>query len=97
MANYGFKCWDENGNQTFGPGDRIMRLLGTIDVTANGSMSVPLTAGNTLVVQCLSRYYDDYNPPNVTVSGNTISWSYSAFPTPSGTVKSPATILYWEY
>ncbi len=94
---YGFRLRDANGNEVFGPGERIYRILGTIVVNNNGSVSVPFTPGNTPFVQCLGRYWNDYNPPNVTISGNTLSWSYPPYPGNNGTVRSEATIIYGEY
>ncbi|MGK2911221.1 MAG: hypothetical protein ACSLE1_15680 [Sphingobium sp.] len=94
---HGFRLRDANGAEVFGPSERIFRIVATIVVTANGSTSIPFTAGNTSFVQCLGRYSNDYNPPVVAISGNTVSWSYPAYPGSSGTVRSEATIIIGEY
>lgn len=94
---WGERYRDPAGNVIFDTSWRIGRIFGSVHVTDNGSMNVPQFAEGTPFYVCLGETGNDYNPPNVSVSGTTLQWSYAAFPPPSGTTKSPATILFGAY
>jgi hypothetical protein len=78
------------------------RILGYVDVTASGSMTVPgfaAPSGGTVVP--FARAMGNSPPaastayamiPEVTISGTTLSWTY-----PAAVTAAPATITYGVY
>lgn len=71
----GLQCWDTGGNQTVEITDRLCRIVGMVD-TSGGSGSVNVNGGN---VWAFAAYVwepvDVTDVVNVTISGNTVSWS----------------------
>lgn len=71
----GFQVFDPNGKSILDTADRITRVLGLVDIAgASGSQSnAGLATGSPFwtIVPNGSGW-----PPAVTISGNTISWSY---------------------
>lgn len=87
----GFEVFDANGAQVISVTDRICRVLGTLDVSANGSTANAGLLNGTpwWAVKQISASTTDANYPEITVSGSTLSWVY-----PSWGARVPVTILY---
>jgi hypothetical protein len=77
---FGLECYDESGNPVLKITDRITRYGGQFDTgTSAGSMTIPMLSGGTPWINV-----QDTNPltngltPTVTISGNTVSWSFAS-------------------
>lgn len=75
---HGIEVYNADGSLQFDIGNRLMMTLADVDMgTANGSVTVPdLSLGGALIVVNASTV-----PPNVSVSGNVVSWDYGTTPT----------------
>lgn len=79
----GMQCWDANGNLLVDFTTRLSRMLGSqyIDGTAGSLMDANLAQGEPFAVfqpeQLFNHISGDSPRPNIIISGNTISWSYS--------------------
>jgi hypothetical protein len=77
------QCWDEQGRLTVDFTTRLARVLGfrRLDGTAGSLMDTNLTQGEAFVVfqqeTVFNHISGDTTLPTITVSGNTISWTYS--------------------
>lgn len=72
----GLQCWDENGNLLLDTTSRVGRLIAKINTGgANGSYTVSAEPYGTL--QCVPATNVAF-PPNITVSGLTVSWSFTS-------------------
>lgn len=94
---YGLRVWDAAGNLTLDTSTRLGRVLGFVEVSANGSLTVPEfdqgqgfarvnTTGNDIGPNAQYGW-----PPSVSISGTTLSWSYPS------TTRGPAIIVYGVY
>lgn len=77
----GLQVFKADGTLAMDTNNRIAKVLGTISVSANDSVYVPLLAGNTPFF----FVYANQAPssvtgglPNVSVSSGTIGWNYPA-------------------
>lgn len=90
----GLQVFDGAGNLTLDTKDRLAKVLGTISVSSNGSITVPLLTGNQPFILVYSPNSSLTNTsqsePIVTISGSTITWTYQ-----SGIV--PVEIIYGIY
>lgn len=90
----GLQCFDAQGRLMFSVTDRLARVLGTVNTGAvSGSTTHAGFSGN----QPYFVFFPDYGSsdawwPVVSISGNTLSWSYS---NASGNV--PGFILFGIY
>lgn len=85
----GLQIFDENGTVTLDTNDKVARFHGSVVIgAAAGSVTVnSLTQGNIFyIVMCSSPSF--WDRPDVSVSGNTISWGASSS-------SSSQTILYY--
>jgi len=78
---YGMKCWDSAANLVLDTAGRYCRLVYSNKVTSNGNVTLSALDGKQSV-QWAEAYKADpsapgiaYIAPEVTRSGNTISWS----------------------
>jgi len=97
MAEYGLRIkHPDTGAVLLNITDRITRVLGTLNTgTANGSYSVDSALGTAFFSCLVANSFDAQSAqPDITVSGNTVSWSFdgAGFYT-----KVPVTILYGVY
>lgn len=94
---YGLRVWDASGNLTLDTSTRLGRVLGYVEVTTDGSLTVPGFSTGTAFARVNTTGNSvgpdaEYSwPPNISISNNTLSWSY-----PSST-KGPAVIIYGVY
>lgn len=83
----GLQCWDASGNLTVDLTDRLTQMLGTAVAAAggSGSFTVPETgSGNAIwlvFVPTGATTDNQYTIPQVTISGNTVTWSSLVVPT----------------
>lgn len=74
----GLQVWDANGRLILTTGDSITRVTGTVYVPRgqSGSAFIPANEGRPWF-SVLSVGANGYTRmPKITISGNTISWSY---------------------
>jgi hypothetical protein len=76
----GFECYDASGRLMFSASDRLGRVLGVINLVA-GNASGSLTDSNLLSGDPYAVFFRDgsgsrFVPCAVTVSGQTVSWTY---------------------
>jgi len=89
MATYGLRVRDASGNVLVDISTRILRLVGTVQTgTTNGSITVPDDASGTVFFMLTGQDRSVTNSgyaeiPKVTLSGRTISWTFSGSTTPS--------------
>ena len=77
----GMQVFDGNGSLILDTGNRIAKVLGTVSVSSNGSIYVPLLAGNTPFFFVYANEAPNTvtgGLPNVSFSNGTISWTYPA-------------------
>ncbi|WP_040263652.1 hypothetical protein [Pseudomonas massiliensis] len=77
--SYGLNVWDGNGKLTLGLSDSISRLLGTVQTTKglNGSISADFSKGRPWAQILNTGVTGASVTPQVTISGNTLSWAYT--------------------
>lgn len=76
----GFRVYNADGSIAFDTGNRVFRLLTVADANAvNGSVSVDSNGGEIVAV-AIPNTFADKETPSVSVSGGTVSWSYSSSP-----------------
>lgn len=75
----GFEVFDANGATVISVTDKLCRILGSVDITSNGSTTNPGLLNGTPWWACrqISASSVDATYPNISVSGSTISWSYN--------------------
>lgn len=89
----GFRVYNSDGTVAFDTGNRVFRLLTVADANAiNGSVSVDSNGGEIIAVS-VPNTYADRESPNISVSGGTVSWSYSA---PSSN-REPSRVIVMAY
>lgn len=94
----GLQVFDGSGVLVVNIGDRLGRILGSVDVgTENGSVTVPgFSLGQPFYFLRAIGPQQGTFPPTITVSGNTLYWS-----APSGYNsawdRTPGTIFYGVY
>lgn len=77
----GLQVFKADGTLAMDTNNRIAKVLGSIAVSANGSVYVPLLAGNTpffFVYANQAQSAVTGGLPNVSASSGTISWNYPA-------------------
>ncbi|MDR5774920.1 MULTISPECIES: hypothetical protein [unclassified Caballeronia] len=91
---YGLRCRDASGNITVDITDRLTRVIGTFSTGgSDGSFTVNVTGSVWFMVLDDSQYSRTVLAPIVTLSGNTISWTF-----PSTTYGTRAvTVMYGVY
>ncbi|WP_267398973.1 hypothetical protein [Pseudomonas sp. GM_Psu_2] len=75
----GIQVFDENGTVVLDTNDSITRILGTAQLSrnVNGSLTADFDQGRPFFMY-LSRGASGYTIlPDVSISGRTLSWSYS--------------------
>lgn len=80
---FGLKIWDELGNVVLDTNVRVGRIIGQVTSgTSAGSISVPDFAQGTpwFIVQPITSAGFTAEVPNVTISGNTLSWTFPLAP-----------------
>ncbi len=92
---YGLSVRNEQGVEVFSSADRLPRYIGTTAQTnVSGSFTIPVSSGNLPWV--LVNFHSSPVPllvyPTITITGNTVAWSYSG----SGTA-AILSITYGEY
>jgi hypothetical protein len=97
----GMQCWDAFARLTVDLTTRLPRVLGTRSITQAGSLSDPNLSQGTpfYIFQQAGVFYHisgDTALPNFVISGNTISWSYSAA-SGSHHTNVPGTLFYGVY
>lgn len=95
MTATGLKVWDRQGQLIFDGTSRPPKIIGSIDVTNNGSFTVEHDEENVKVfcfVQALGMSGLSTYPPITLLSGNTITWYYQ-----DRAVRLPVTIFYGIY
>lgn len=100
----GLQIFDAAGLVGFDTTDRVCRVLGTITNTndGNGSQVVPEFSQGTpwyIAMPALNSFYygSDYMPPNITISGTTISWAKRSNDPYFGSNQSFSYIIYGVY
>lgn len=85
---YGLEVRDSAGNVVVTLSNRLTKILGTVDVSASGSLTLPAApAGNAY--WCWFRPANvnfTGNPPFVRVSGGSLLWTYGAGTAQAGTI-----------
>lgn len=73
----GFQVWDGAGKLIADYTTRLSRIIGSVTVAANGSLTdVGFSTGTPFAVVCNSSASEEYSIAlNVTFSGNTMSWT----------------------
>lgn len=93
--SFGLEVYDENGNTILDSNSRCSRMLGNINTTtATGSVTAPFNEGSPFFF-VMGAYVGIGNlsyGPNITISGNTLSWTYT-----SGSPNTNLTIVYGVY
>lgn len=97
----GLQVWDASGNLVFDTADQIVRFLGELTISANGSTTnSDLTSGTpfAIIFPSIENTFgaSGIQPnqlPTVGFSGTTISYSFSSTPSGGKTV----TVLYGVY
>lgn len=91
---YGVEIRDNAGNIVVSVTDRLTKLLGTVSITANGSLTLPgtLTGNNYWFTFEPTGGGFPNTPPFIGISSGTLYWSYPA----SGTHQ-PGIIHYGMY
>ncbi len=57
--------------------DRITRTIGSFNTgTSNGSFSVSVSGTAWFALMSPGQYGGDLSPPNISISGNTITWTF---------------------
>ena len=79
----------KNGVDSVRMVSRLCKTLGYVNVSANGSLTVPELADGTPWYDVKSSGANNLFCPNVTFSGTTMTWAYQ-----DSAHKSPAVILY---
>jgi hypothetical protein len=77
----GIQCFDASGNLLVDVTSRLARIVGSAPVTANGSVLVPTAGDLFYAFQPFAIWgFTNMNVlrPNFSVSGATLSWTYSA-------------------
>jgi hypothetical protein len=95
------QCWDALGRLTVDLSTRLPRVLGFRSINSAGSLTDNnLSAGTPFFIfQQAGVFYHisgDTALPTITISGNTISWTYSGAQTSHHT-NVPGTIFYGVY
>ena len=74
----GLWLYDDQGRVKFGPGTSNVTVLGVVETTkADGSITNPLFAkGFPIVVSAYATSGSTFSVPNITFSGNTMSWKF---------------------
>ncbi len=84
---FGLECYDAAGNSVLKVTDRLTRYGGFFDTgTAGGSATIPMFATGTpwINVRDIDPFQQTTNPSAVSVSGNTVQWSFPASSTYGG-------------
>lgn len=75
----GLQVWNAAGQLVFDTPDRIGRIVGVVNATANSAGSVTYTVPSGCTPFWFSSTVQDLTGiPSVTISGATISWSSAA-------------------
>lgn len=92
----GLQVFDPAGNIAVDTSDLLGRVLGVRAAgKVNGSINVPGFSTGTGWAAVLPHRVDDvYSPPIWSISGTTLSWSYSE---PNAAYRADATIIYGVY
>lgn len=80
---HGLKIWDELGNVVLDTSVRVGRIIGRVNSgTTAGSVSVPDFSQGTpwFIVQPITSASFTSEVPNVTISNNTLSWTFPLSP-----------------
>ena len=90
----GIEVYDASGNLTFSVTDRLTKLLGAVNVSSSGSLSLPAAlAGNDYWFAFIpSTGGFSGTPPVISVSSSTLYWTY-----PAGATAMGGTIHYGMY
>lgn len=74
----GLWIYDDQGRERFSPGTSNVTVLGIIETTkSNGSITNPLLAkGTPIVVSAHAIAGTSFTIPDITFSGNTMSWTF---------------------
>lgn len=74
----GLWIYDDQNRLRFGPGTSNVTVLGIIETTkSNGSVTNPLLAkGTPIVVSAYAIAGTSFSVPEITFSGNTMSWAF---------------------
>lgn len=76
----GFELYNANGTLQFSTNNRMMRVLTVADTgTGNGSVTNASLSEGTALVGASSA--EGKKAPTITVTGNTVSWSFGSTPT----------------
>lgn len=89
------KVWDSSGHLVIDISTRLSKLLGSVAISAPGSITVTLPSGNQLWAMLLTNGTPSLignNFPSVAISGNTLTWSYTG-----ATNRVTGTILYGAF
>jgi hypothetical protein len=90
----GVEVYDASGNLTLSVTDRLTKLLGAVNVSSSGSLTLPAAlAGNSYwfaFIPSTSGFTG--TPPVISVSGTTLSWTY-----PAGATNLSGTVHYGMY
>lgn len=72
----GLQCWDAAGSPVLDTNYRVTRVLGSMTVTADGSLTVSPTPGAKVFAYLVAGREVRFTSlvPTVTVTGNVISW-----------------------
>lgn len=95
--SYGLRVRDANGNITLDITDRLTRFGGQFDTgTSNGSLSIPMLSGGDpwIHVRDSDAFSSTTVGPDVSVSGNVISWQ---FPSDSTYAYRSVHVIYGVY
>jgi hypothetical protein len=91
----GLRVWDNVGNLLIDTSTRMGRVLGQISTgTADGSVTSAgfATGAPFYAIVPKSGSPAAINTPNITITGNTMSWSFSGVPSPQDSL-----VLYGVY
>lgn len=74
----GLWIYDDQGRERFSPSTSNVTVLGIIETgKSNGSISNPLLAlGTPIVVSAYATAGTSYSVPEISFSGNTMSWAF---------------------
>lgn len=83
----GLEVYDSSGVLKLSITDRLSRVLGSIDISTNGSIIVAGFADGTPWVTFLPwAFVNVPKMPSISVSGTTLSWTYPGSGNVSGTL-----------